>query len=352
MGLFSDLRAVARWAAVDSPASPIASPLSSSSLATIAFADMAGIRLDAVDRASAMKVGAIVKGRALIAGLLARHPMRVYSTAAGENGAPVDGVGSWLTATTTAQPPSQRNLWTWDDLIMGGLSCWGTPRDSDGTITDAFRMHPGYWTLDPTTRTVQVDGRTASKEEVILIEGPQEGLITIAETTIRAALDLEAAVASRVQTPIPLQVLVAQDLQSEPTKTEAEKMVTEWEARRQAGGTGYLPSGLKLETPGANVASDGALFIAGRNAIRIDVANFLNLPAAMLDGSMSTATLTYSTSEGKRNDLVDLSLGYWADPVESRLSQDDVVPAGYTVRIDLSSLATTTQPNHSPIQED
>lgn len=352
MGLFSDLRKVSRWAAVDAAAPRLASPHSTATLATVAFANLDGVRLDAVDRAAAMKVGAIVKGRALIAGLLARHPLRVYEADAGPDAAPLPAAGQWLTATSTPQAPSQRTLWTIDDYLFGGLSVWGVRRDSSDKIVDGFRVHPDYWTCDPDTHVVHVEGEQASVEEILLIEGPQEGLVTIAETTIRAALDLERAVSQRLRTPIPLQVLVAQDLQSELTPAEAAKAVDEWEARRQAGGTGYLQAGLKLETPGAEINSDSALFIQGRNAIRLDVANFMNLPAALLDGSMSTASLTYSTSTDKRNDLVDLSLGYWSNPLESRLSQDDVVDPGLCVRFDLSTLATVTQPTHSPTSED
>ena len=75
-------------------------------------------------------------------------------------------------------------------------------------------------------------------------------------------------------------------------------------------------------------------------------------PAAMLDGSMSTATLTYSTQEGKRSEFVDYSLNYWASAVEARLSQDDVTPEGTFVRFDISWLTSPNQPGQNPSQED
>lgn len=355
MGLFSDMRHILEWSRVDLT-TPVSSPLSSSHLAQVAFSDLAGIPLNTVTRTEAMQVPAIAKGRALIAGLLARHPLRVYNTL---DGAMLLEESPWLTATNTPQSPRQRNLWTYDDLIFGGLSCWATNRAGartgveEGTILDSYRIAPMYWNLDPDSLGVIVDGKAASAEEVILIEGPQEGLLDLAAETIQAAIDMTRAWANRVKTPIPLQVLTPTDITGDldPAGEEARALVTAWETRRQEGGTGFLPYGLKLETPGAS-DSDAQLYIQGRNALRLDVANLLNLPAALLEGSMSTASLTYSTGVDKRNDLTDLSLGYWADPLEARLSQDDVVPAGRNVAHDLTDLATTTQPTRSPNQED
>lgn len=349
MGLFSDLRKIAEWSRVDL-STPVSSPLSSNGLAQIAFADLAGLQLNTVTRTEAMNVPAIVKGRALIAGILARHPLAPYDTATATKAA---GIADWLTTTSTPQPPRQRNLWTYDDLIFGGLSCWATNRDSDGTILDGYRIAPAYWTLNPDSLNVLVNGNPASNEEVLLIEGPQEGLLDLAQETIQAALDMTRAWSKRVKTPIPLQVLTPSDMTGDldPAGKEANDLVKQWELRRQNGGTGYLPFGLKLETPGTG-DSDANLYIQGRNALRLDVANFMNLPAALLEGSMSTASLTYSTGVDKRNDLVDLNLGYWADALEARLSQDDVVPDGYNVAHDLTDIATTTQPTRSPNQED
>ena len=72
----------------------------------------------------------------------------------------------------------------------------------------------------------------------------------------------------------------------------------------------------------------------------------------MLDGSMATASLTYSTAEGKRSEFIDYSLAYWAMPIEARLSQDDVTSAGTYCRFDLSALATPAQAGTNPATED
>jgi phage portal protein BeeE len=86
--------------------------------------------------------------------------------------------------------------------------------------------------------------------------------------------------------------------------------------------------------------ADPALFIEGRNAARLDTAAMFNLPGSVLDASTATASLTYVTQEGNRSSLDDMSLPYWYRPIEARLSQDDIVPRGQSVRFDFSSRAT------------
>ena len=74
------------------------------------------------------------------------------------------------------------------------------------------------------------------------------------------------------------------------------------------------------------------MFIEARNASRLDLAAYFQLPGSLLDASTATASLTYQTQEGNQSSLDTLTVPYWARPIEDRLSQDDVVPVGHTVR--------------------
>jgi phage portal protein BeeE len=71
-----------------------------------------------------------------------------------------------------------------------------------------------------------------------------------------------------------------------------------------------------------------------------------------MDASLSTASLTYSTQEGQRNEFADFTLPYWLEPIQQRLSLDDVVPSGQRVRFDLTDLYTTTPSPTGTITED
>ena len=324
---------------------PVRSPWASTSLSRIVLSDLAGLTTQP-GRAEAMQVPAVARGRALIAGLLGRHPLACYDAAAVIQ--PDDA--PWLTATSTNQSPRTRNLWTFDDLIFGGLSLWAVSRGAGDQITDAIRVNPGLWSVDPASNRVQINGADVSAEQVILIEGPQEGLVTLAEHTIRAARAMERAWSQRVEQPVPLLELHSTDQMMDLDVHERDTLIADWEKARQNGnGTAYTPASIELRVHGT---AEADLYVAGRNALRLDIANYLSLPSALLEGSMSTASLTYSTQAGQRNDLVDLSLGYWATALEARLSQDDVVAAGLNVAINLSQLAETTQPTRSPVSED
>lgn len=324
---------------------PVRSPWASTSLSRIVLSDLAGLTTQP-GRAEAMQVPAVARGRALIAGLLGRHPLACYDAAAVIQ--PDDA--PWLTATSTNQSPRTRNLWTFDDLIFGGLSLWAVSRGAGDQITDAIRVNPGLWSVDPASNRVQINGADVSAEQVILIEGPQEGLVTLAEHTIRAARAMERAWSQRVEQPVPLLELHSTDQMMDLDEHERDTLIADWEKARQNGnGTAYTPASIELRVHGT---AEADLYVAGRNALRLDIANYLSLPSALLEGSMSTASLTYSTQAGQRNDLVDLSLGYWATALEARLSQDDVVAAGLNVAINLSQLAETTQPTRSPVSED
>lgn len=347
MGVLDSLRRLATYSTVDA-LTPIRSPFSTEQLTRVVLSDIAGLQAKDPGRADAMRVPPIVRGRALIAGLLSRHPLAVYDTATGQK---IPDAAPWLTATSTAQSPRQRNLWTFDDLIFYGLSLWFVVRNGAGEIEDAVRVDKSLWTVDPTSREVKIQGIPDLRaDQVILFEGPQEGLIALGADVIADARALQKALSKRISQPLPMVELHSTDPNQDLEETEAKALVNSWEAsRRDGGGTAYTPASIEAKIHG-DVKAD--LFIEGRNALRLDVGNLMNLPAALLEGSMSTASLTYSTGVDKRNDLTDLSLGYWADPFEARLSQDDVVAPGRNVAIDLTELATPTQPTRSPNQED
>ncbi|WP_165962845.1 phage portal protein [Occultella glacieicola] len=290
----------------------------------------------------AMRVPAIVKGRALIVGTLSRQPLAKFRGSEKVKSDP------WMYRTSTAQNPQARMLWTIDDCIMYGSSLWAVQRGSKEQITDAIRVLPDEWELDDDLR-IKVRGQKVDADEVILFEGPQLGLLEIAAADIRASIAMGRSWAQRVDSPVPLVALKIEDANHEPTDDEADQLIESWETARRKGGTALLPYGLGMDVHGETPTD---LYVNGRNAARLDWANYLALPASLLDGSTATASLTYSTKQDSRNELVDLSLAYWATPIEARLSQDDVVPSGTRTAFDLEYLASPTQPTQSPARED
>lgn len=324
----------------------IASPWSQgNSLAAIQTA-MFGETYAPMTRAEAMRVPAMAKARAIITGTLAKQPLGLY-----DNGTPVTPLPRWMQATNTELPVWHRMAWTLDDLIFSGWSLW--VKDGAGYDFDAMRVPFDLWQFNAfggIEISVNGDWVPVRGDEVILFVGPQEGMLDLAADTLRGARAVEKTILDRARTPYS-----AIDIkQTDGTALEPEEiddLIEDFIASRRdhdGSSIGYVPGGIELEYHGEKPE----MLIEARNAYRLDVAAFANLPGQILDASLSTASLTYSTQEGRRNELLDYSLGYWADPIASRLSQDDVVEPGLSVRFDMTDFVALITNPAAPTTED
>lgn len=349
MGLLDRLGLVPAAAMVSAPRTPtkIATPWSESNLAEVVVADVFGSEAGPITRLQAMRIPAVVKARALIVGPLASQPLTVLD---GET--PIDDQPAWLQRTAGAVSPWHRMAWTLDDLFFYGWSVWATTR-INGMIVDAQRVPYDRWQFTEAGEVEVLNGTqwtVATSDQIILIPGPQEGLLDIASGTIRGAAAIESAWINRARSPIPL-LEVRQIDDSELEDDEIDAILDSYMAARNSerNAVGFTPRGFEINAHG-QMQTD--LFVEGRNALTLDVARFAALPGALLDASMATATLTYSTAEGKRNELVDYSLSYWANPIAGRFSQDDVVPMGQRTRFDLTDFAAPAASPTGPVTED
>lgn len=322
----------------------IRSPWSSAQLQAVTLADIFGENAMPITRAQAMQVPSIAKARHLICSPLARQPL-----VARRSGVALSSQPTWLYRTNTQTHPNIRMLWTLDDLLFGGWSLWAVERSTTGQIIDAVRVPPEWWSFG-VDGAIEVNGAGVDADSVILFSGPFEGLLEAAAPTIRAARSIERAWFARAESPIPA-IELHQTTDDVLDDDEIDDLIESWATARldPHGAIAYTPFNIQAIAHGQ---SDPQMFIEGRNAIRLDIANFTGLPASMLDGSMATASLTYSTETGKRNEFIDYSVGMWQDPIEARLSMDDVVPRGTSVAFDLTNLIQLPQSGTGPTRED
>lgn len=324
----------------------IASPWADSSnlLPALVAQDILGLNLPIVTRQAAMKVPAVVKARALLHSVIATRPLRAYS-----DGAPLPTQPTWLYRSDTGISPRMRTKLILDDLIFNEASLLATRRGADGAILDAVPVPYDRWSVDE-QGVVSVDDVERDPEQVIWIPGPGPGLLSMGCELIAAALSTEQAWAQRVRNPFPAMVLKhTEDVQLDSDEAATFVQTVAAARRNPDSAVMYVPFGLDIESHQAETTD---LFESGRNALRLDFANMLNMPAAVLDGSVSAASLTYSTQEGRRNDFLDLTVPYWAGPIEDALSLDNVVPRGQYVRFDFSDLTDPTAASTGPNVED
>lgn len=329
-------------------------------LATVAFADdgFGTNRQAPVTVAEALRVPAIKKGRALLHSVICSAPLvairnvdGVDQVLAGKDAPP------WLYRSDTDISPQQRMAGILDDLIFHEATLVAVQRGAvpngqrRGPILDAVHVPYEWWDVDADDGTLLVGDQPANADRYVWIAGPSAGLLVEARAEIRQWLDIARNIATRLGSPTPSLILEDDDAADVDDDLVTETVKTINAARRSPdGATMYVPKGMKA-TPIQN-NDDSALYIEARNALRIDLANHLNLPVALLDGSPATASLTYSTGEGKRSEFDDLSVDYWTTPIESALSQDVVVPRSTRVRFDFTSrYAATNAPTGAPTQD-
>ncbi|WP_235564476.1 hypothetical protein, partial [Arthrobacter sp. Soil762] len=118
-----------------------------------------------------------------------------------------------------------------------------------------------------------------------------------------------------------------------------------WSARQVApleasihkrGGIVYQPKGLEIHGFGGSDSAN-TMMLEARNAVRVDISNFLGVSAALLDGNGGGNADVYQNAVDERNETLELSLKTWTEPIADRLSQDDVTPPGVKITVDYSS---------------
>ncbi len=322
------------------------SPNQTSTLPLVTYSEFFAGEIAEVTRLGAMQIPPFKRGRDILVGVIASMNLREF---AGDR----ETTPAWLRNTRSGVSPWHRMAATVDDLIFYDWSLWAVERGASGQITDAIHIPYDQWAVDDAGR-VTVNGRVVSAEEVILIPGNGSGgVLMTGASTIKGYRALERSWIGRAQNPIPLVELhqttddQLTDGDADDEEGEIARLVSEWSAARTSptGAVGYTPHNIEVRVHGT-VETD--LFVEGRNAAVLDVARLLNMPASLLDGSMSTASLTYVTTEGKRSEFAALTLPGWIAPIEARLSMDDVSPRGHVIRFDQSSLV---EPEPNPINE-
>lgn len=328
----------------------VLSPFQNSVLPQIITADLWGEDAQLpLTRLEAMRIPSVVKARALLHSLIASRPLVAY-----RGNERVDPQPTWLYRSDTGIDPAMRIRDILDDHFFNEASLLAVQRGTEEQIIDAVHVPYDRWKVDQdgTILVSSPEGQDvpAPAGSVVWIPGPWMGLLVHGQATLAAARDMEDAWMDRVRHPLPpLELHQLEDDQL--TDTQALAYVTAVKRSIESNGSSVFFTPYNIESKDhSGGATD--LFESGRNALRLDIANMLNMPAALLDGSVSEASLTYSTQEGRRNELFDYTIPYWAGPIEQALSLDNVVPRGQRIRFDFSDLLTpTAAPTGAPTED-
>ncbi|GEB94392.1 hypothetical protein GCM10009724_09590 [Microbacterium lacticum] len=336
---------------------PLVSPLagSTSQMSRLVFSEYFAGEVAEVTRESALSIPPLKRGRDILVGVIAGMELQQWRD-------DVKVPSPWLlNSAGSGISPWHRMAGTIDDLIFYDWSAWAVSRagsDPTDPITDALRIPFERWAVDDFTGVVHVDGEQVDASQIIIFPGNGSGGILMSGAqTIKGYRALERSWIGRAQNPIPLVELhqtsddPLTDGTDEEEEDEIQRLVDEWSAARLSpnGAVGYTPHNIEVKTHGQ---SSTDLFVEGRNAAVLDVARLLNIPASLIDGAQTQASLTYVTTEGKRSEFAALSIPAWTSPIEARLSMDDVAPAGEVIRYDMSSLVdVVAEPVRTPKED-
>jgi hypothetical protein len=297
-----------------------------------------------VTRGEALTLAAVSDARAHIIEKLAGVPLRALDA----NGV-VATQPTWLYRTDGPVPPWHRLAATLDDWAFYGHSLWAVQRGSVGQITDAAHVPYDRWDVD-TNGAILFDNEPVDERAVLYLRGPMDGLVNVASRTIRGAVDLEKSTVAKGRTPVPA-ILIEEVEEGSMTQEEVNEYVKGVAAARRNpdGAVMFAPAKVRITFHG-DVASD--LMIDGRNRAALDIAKHLHLPASAIDATVDKASLNYQTQAGTEQTVVD-RMSFWSEPLEARLSMDDVVPRGQRIRFDFSpNPADTSTPVTGPYAED
>jgi len=315
------------------------SPWSTSHLEQIAFRETFG-NIPITNRAAAMAIPGVQRARTLLTTQVAARPLVLIDpqvfTRDPLTGAkiftPVADQPAWITQCGDGSSPYQRALWSCDDLIFYGATCWWS---EDMTDDDAPRSHVNYedWEINTDTRSIMVNGEDVPAKKAILIPGPHEGVLTFGRTALQSMTNLYRIVDERIE--FPQAETELHDTEGALSDTEKDELLkAARESRTVKGGASFFYTSKRIESKTNQGTKDDALLIDARNAAVVDGARMIGIHAGLLDATAPKASLDYSTQEGRGLEFYDFDLDPWIRSMTSRLSMDDVAAPGLTVVAD------------------
>lgn len=323
------------------------------SLVTLAAEDALGGLLaesPIMTRAIARRIPGVKRAEGIVCAMFARVPFYVM-----DNGKRAPQQPAYLSTSNSGVPLYNSHHGLATDWFYNGWGCLGF----NAEMTDKMHIPWGMWSVRP-DGSIQVDERVpeAFRARPIILGYGENGLLTDGVDTLNQARKIEAAYQDRLDNPIPLTILgVPRETWERWTPDERKSYQSQWVEGRRKGGVALKIAEFPVEMPGQTTVD---LYENGRNAVRLDIANHTAMPAGLLEGLRQgggggTEMKYTGVSNGgtARSELWDFGLpSRFVAAFEARMSMDDIVPSGLSVRADLTAEFASPNPNTNPTRED
>jgi HK97 family phage prohead protease len=294
-----------------------------------------------VDKAQALSVPAVLKGRNMICSI-ATLPLQQVNA---------DNELAPLSLLTQIDPDVANVVTlaqTLEDLLFEGISWWRiTAFGADGYPTSARHLDVGSVSLDPPPgarpaplpgeydprgATVWVDGVETPGELLIRFDSPNPAFLVAGARAIRRALLLNAAAATYADDPRPQDYFTPGEGADPAEDEDIIAILDDWRASRKERSTGYVPASLKYNTVDQPSPADLQL-VELQKQVNLDLANALGVDPE--DLGVSTTSRTYANAVDRRRDRINDVHSPYMQAITGRLSMGDVTKRGYSVRFKL-----------------
>jgi HK97 family phage portal protein len=283
-----------------------------------------------VSRHDAMSVPSVARARNLICGTVASIPLEYYKTSTGEVIAPP----RWIKQLSKNQPSFVTLTWIVDSLLFYGVAyLLVTERYAeDGRPAQFEWVANSRITFTTDLEGIMVtqyymDMNPVSMDDIVTIQGFDEGVLDRGSRTIQSAIDVERAAAQNSMNPQPAGFLKNSGADLPPN--EVQGLIAAWKRARQNNSTAYLTSTLDY-SPVAFSPKDMMYNDAIQN-LSTQVARTMNVPAYYLSADQNT-TMTYANVQDERKQFYALSIEPYVQAIQSRFSMDDISTAGHEVK--------------------
>lgn len=295
-----------------------------------------------VDRAEALSVPAVQRGRNLICSIatlpLIQQDQRL---------APVPNP---LLEQFDRDVPNVVTLaQTVEDLLMEGIAWWRiTGYAMSGYPSKIRRVDPAVVSLqppgtgrspaplpsgrDPRDAVVWVDGKQVPGAQMIRFDSPNPAVLVVGGRSIRRAILIDKAAAMYADDPRPLDYFTPAE-GADPVDDAAVLAILDgWKEARKLRSTAYVPASLTYHTVDAPSPAELQLVELQKQA-SLDIANELGIDPE--DLGVSTTSRTYSNAIDRRRDRINDVLSPYMRAITDRLSMADVTQEGHKIRFHL-----------------
>jgi HK97 family phage portal protein len=283
-----------------------------------------------VSRKDAMSVPSVARARNLICGTVASIPLEYYNKRTGE----VMAAPRWISQLAKNQPSFITLNWLVDSLLFYGVAYLRvTERYAEDGRPSAFE-----WIANTrVTYTTDLEGimitqyyvdiQPIDMNDIVTIQGLDEGVLERAGQTINSAIQLNKAASVASATPMASGIL--KNTGADLPANEVSGLLAAWKRSRNNNSTAYLTSTLEFQP--TQFSPKEMMMVEGIQNLSTEIARAMNVPAYYLSSDQNT-TMTYANVQDERKQFYALSIEPYIQAIQTRLSMDDISTSGHEVR--------------------